>query len=307
MVHLIVINADKLFLQSLNTALLNDEFKISALQITSSKDITTQIIDLIKGSNRRNIVLINCNAIIDKQDKQSNNLGIDIARSLLAHKEIRNKVSIIITSFLDKTFIEKHSGTDFSKTHKISYLRMPFSLRHLREIIQKSMGEKISDKELSEASKRFNLTRALECIRSTKHDIRNATLAASTLIRNVFVHSDSDEMMEKLIEIVRRDEGKKITWVDWFNKEMSSLPEKLSKLGFICEEDLPEQFLQLQQKQKHIDSYLEHFHLNEPYTKISDSDRKAIREEAIYIYEEFKSLNELFEEMADSLKRQYSS
>ena len=307
MTPLIVIDDNKLFTKSLDLTLSNSEIKVIQLPLSSSENMVTQIADTVRESAAHRVLLINANLVFNERDKRGDNRGIDLERTLLSHEEIRNQLSIIMTSFLARSSLEQQGGIDFPKTASLSFLTMPFTLDRLTDLVNASMEERVTEKEVSEAAKRFNLTKAIESIRSTKHDIQNAILAVVSLLRNVIAHAESEEMINNLIAIVRRDEGKEKTWVDWFAQELNCFPEELGKLGFVCGEEFPEQFARLQEARKRVDSYLRHFHLGDAAAKMTGADKKAIRDDASATYDALRSLRELFEDMADSLKRKYSS
>jgi hypothetical protein len=173
------------------------------------------------------------------------------------------------------------------------------------ELINTKLTENAPSADRIAAAKKFNLSKAVSRIRSAKHDIQNAIVAVLTGLKQIQAYADKEHHINYMISLVRRDEEKERSWVDWLNSEVNTLNEDLEGMGYSLSAEFPEEFSKIENAKIEINKYLTHFQLGKPDTNISDDDRKSIIAEANQALDAFKTFKGTFQDMTDKLNQKY--
>lgn len=263
----------------------------------------TEALEKIRESDE--MLLINANLKFDENNKRINCKGAVLARELRYDQTLSLESPIIIISFESQERVERRINFYLSKDEGFYYLKAPFSLKEFEDVIKGTKKITLCEDERTQGIKRANLNKAIDIIRNIGHEIKGATIGFVQILREVIGYKGSEESVERLISIARRDEGKERSWVDWFREEIYSLPDKLYLLGFDYKEEFPKDMDKIKRLMMVIDDYLRYFHLNEEKEKISQEDRKMMVGEAENMNNYFKELQSVFNSMEKSLKERY--
>lgn len=303
----VIIDSNEVVAESLVKQLREKHLNAEFLPVTDQKQTTKDAADLARRAEDHVVFVIDTDLHWREGGRTGNNSGAILARNILAVEDIRSKVSIILTSPVRKSHLEQNLGVKLDQDVGLAVLEMPYQFSELIESIEKCTAGWESRKGMTAAAKRFNLAQAIECLRTTKHAIKNSVLAVVAILRNQMARPDDDEMFQRLVGIVRRDEGNDLTWVDWFRQELSSLESELARLGFMLDQEVPNEWDRLKKAQGTIESYLTNFHLGEPENNITSKDKESIQQAAKTAYDAFRSLNDIFDAIKDQLSRGYGS
>ncbi len=213
--------------------------------------------------------------------RPENNLaGLDFVHEI-PPAILHDRAVLFVMSHLRQQEIESaENGAIFSAEHGFAFVPADTSPDDLARRMADEISKQVQGESRLEAARRFNLSKAITRIRSAKHDVQNAILGVQTGLKNLVAQRATDQVIDSLIHLVRRDEGKARPWTQWMEEEITSFQEDLANMGFSCRDEFRDELPRLTNAMQVIAAFLVHFHFGKPETAICDGDRQAIKSNA---------------------------
>jgi hypothetical protein len=307
--QVLLIDENGLRVRRMQDVLRDHGIKATFVQWRSLAQASRDVSLLLRSStpSRLHIVIVAADLADHEAATDTGMAGMEFARGLLLSEDSAPDVSVILTSAFDKTFLEAEGEVKFSEGGPLCYFPSPIDPPKLADRVRALLECATSSAELRDTARRFNAQKAYEIVRSAKHDARNAVFSVKVLLKQVASHQGSDEILERLVAQVRRDEGKERTWVRWFQEELASCRERLAAIGFDLDRDFPEHAGRMQDSVAFGEKYLGHFRLGCREFSLPPATIARIRTQAQEADAAFETVLDALESIHETIRRDYLS